>query len=191
STPKATYERLAELRVDFSGSTLWLGDERWVAPDHQDSNGFTARQALGSDHGGELVVPDWALGEPETAAAAYELALDRALGGRSPSLVLLGMGDDGHTASLFPGTKALDVTDRRYVANWVDDKQVWRLTATVPFLASADLVVFLVAGESKASMLERVIERGEPFPSRVVAEAASNVVWMLDASAASRLGRPL
>ncbi|MBT8198580.1 MAG: 6-phosphogluconolactonase [Acidimicrobiia bacterium] len=191
STPRATYERLAEMRADLSGATLWLGDERWVDPDHRDSNARMARESLGTAHGASFVVPDWSLGEPETAAAAYELALDRALEGRPPGLVLLGMGDDGHTASLFPGTRALEVTDRNYVANWVDEKEAWRLTATVPFLASADQVVFLVAGESKAAMVERVIERAEPFPSRVVSDAARDVIWMLDTAAASRLGRPL
>lgn len=187
STPEATYRRLAERRVDLTGATLWLGDERWVPPDHDDANGRMAREALGAAHGAELLVPDWDLGEPETAAAAYELAIDRSLEDRTPDLVLLGMGDDGHTASLFPGTSALAVTDRAYVANWVEAKDTWRLTATIPFLATAHLVVFLVAGESKAAMVRRVLELEEPFPARQVTDAAAGVVWMLDAGAAADL----
>jgi 6-phosphogluconolactonase len=104
-----------------------------------------------------------------------------------PGLVLLGMGDDGHTASLFPGTTALEERERTYVANWVESKEAWRLTATFPLLWSARRIFFVVTGETKGDMLRRILEGGEPFPAQRVAAGAEDATWFLDAAAASRL----
>ena len=98
-----------------------------------------------------MLTPDTTLGDPNIAADAYELLLASELD-PAPDVVLLGMGDDGHTASLFPGTSALEADRPGYVANWVPAMDTWRLTATVPLLTSAQNVIFLVAGESKAGI---------------------------------------
>ena len=117
-----------------------------------------------------------------TGRTAFAAAADE-----RPDLVLLGMGDDGHTASLFPGTDALEVTDRSYVANWVAGKDTWRLTATFPLLWSAREIVFVVTGKAKAAMLARIIDQQEPLPAQRVAAGNPNTTWFLDEAAASLL----
>ena len=97
------------------------------------------------------------------------------------------MGDDGHTASLFPGTDALHESDTSYVANFVPDKG-WRLTATVPLLHSARHLVFLVTGAAKARVLAAVLG-GETFPATLVAAGAENTTWLIDEAAAAHLDR--
>ena len=101
---------------------------------------------------------------------------------------MLGMGDDGHTASLFPETDALEVTDRDYVANWVESKQTWRLTATFPALWAADRIVFMVTGANKAEVVREIIEDEVAYPAQRVAAGADDVLWLFDAAAASRIG---
>lgn len=190
STPKATYARLAAMDVDWDRVTLWLGDERWVPDDHPDSNTGMVRGSLGAG-AVRLLSPDYRLGDPADTAAEYAQRLDAAFeetdeAGR-PGLVLLGMGDDGHTASLFPGTAALEERRSTYVANWVADKDTWRLTATLPLLWSARRIFFIVTGEAKATMVRRIVEEREPFPAQQVAAGAEDVSWFLDDAAASRL----
>lgn len=190
STPRATYERLASMDVDWTGVTLWLGDERWVAADDPESNAGMVRRTL-AVAAARLVAPDHELGDPHEAAAAYAATLEERFGvtddaGR-PGLVLLGMGDDGHTASLFPGTAALDERRRSYVANWVERSGMWRLTATFPLLWAAREVCFIVTGAGKAGIVRRIVEGGEPFPAQQVAAEAAAVTWFLDAAAASQL----
>ncbi len=193
STPEATYALLAERPIDWNKTTLWLGDERWVAADHPDANTGMVRRTLGDRAAERLLAPDYTLGDPEIAAAAYDETLRRLFERHDtearPGLVLLGLGDDGHTASLFPGTAALDVRDRHYVANWVDAKQTWRLSATLPLLWAARKVAFIVTGEGKASMVARIIDGSEPFPAQRVAAGNGAVTWYLDEAAASRLGQ--
>ena len=189
STPEATYERLATSGLDWDVVTPWLGDERWVPPDHPDSNAAMVRRALGPG-GPRLLAPDTTLDDPHDAAERYERLLDETLAadpdGR-PGLVILGIGDDGHTASLFPGTGALGITDRRYVANQIDEEGTWRLTATFPLLWAARKVLFLVQGAGKAAIVKRILEHGIPFPAQRVSEGADDVTWLLDAAAASQL----
>jgi 6-phosphogluconolactonase len=188
STPAATYERLAAGDHEWDKVTLWLSDERWVPGDHPDANARMVRRTLGAG-ARRLVAPRYGLGDPDRAAVAYATELEKAFAGNAgdPDLVLLGMGDDGHTASLFPGTDALDAIGRDYVANWVPAKNVWRLTATLPLLWSAERIIFVVTGEAKAGMLSRILDDGEPFPARRVAAGADDVRWMLDEAAASQL----
>lgn len=186
NTPRATYERLAGLAVDWSDTTLWLGDERWVPEDHPDSNAGMARAAFVDHVGASLLPLDHAIGDPVLAARAYDRALQHAFGGRGPGLVLLGLGDDGHTASLFPGTAALQSRRAGYVATWVETKNVWRLTATLPLLWQARHIVFLVTGSAKAAVLAQ-IAADHPYPAQQVASGASNVTWLIDEAAASRL----
>jgi len=98
---------------------------------------------------------------------------------------MLGMGDDGHTASLFPGTEALRITNREYVANWVPQHDTWRLTATFRLIAAADLVLFVVTGSRKAPMIAAVAA-GADVPSAQVT-ARTQVRWILDQDAAAGL----
>lgn len=183
STPRAAYERLCTAPVDWSRVDLWLSDERWVPPDHPDSNGRMARETL-ADHIPATFHPvPWFADRPaEEAAAEYAATIDRICGDR-PDVVLLGMGDDGHTASLFPGRPTLTAGGTSYVADLVPGKGT-RLTATVGLLHSARHIVFLVAGATKAPVLAGALD-GEPYPATLVAQGADDVTWIVDEAAAA------
>jgi 6-phosphogluconolactonase len=187
STPAATYESLAKRSVDWSKVIMWLGDERWVPHDHSESNTRMIRKTLVDAVVGRLLAPDTAFGEPASAAAEYAGALTEVFHDGRPDVVLLGMGHDGHTASLFPGTAALESDAGTYLANWVDEKDSWRLTASLPLLWSAREIVFLVQGKNKASVLAQIIDEGHPYPAQRVASGADSVRWMVDSAAASQL----
>src|SRR5688500_8238638 len=140
STPKALYELLASDdfrdRIDWPNVEIYFGDERTVPPDHKDSNYSMANEALlrrvpikpENVHRmrGEI--------DPNDAAVAYGKLLKERFGDGGPDMILLGMGDDGHTASLFPGTEALNETKHRAVANRVDKLSTTRITLTAPFI---------------------------------------------------------
>lgn len=193
STPKSAYELLAGTYrddVDWSGVHVFFGDERSVPPDHEDSNYRMANEALlsrvpvGSVHRvrGELPPPE--------AAADYESELRGFFGGPPVfDLVLLGIGEDGHTASLFPRTPALDVTDRLAAANPVEKLGTTRITLTIPALNASREVAFLVAGEGKAEALQEILEGdADPhdYPAKLV-RPAGGVAWMADRAAARLL----
>ncbi len=190
-TPRATHERLRTAAVDWDRVTMWLADERWVPADHEESNERMARETLVDDTGSRLVAPVFG-DDPHDAAAAYAVTLDEIWierdGVAAPDIVMLGLGEDGHTASLFPSTAALTERGTTYVANWVEAKQVWRLTATMRLLWSARTIVFLVTGRAKADMVARIIDDEQPYPAGLVsAGARGEVVWMLDRAAAQLL----
>ena len=187
STPRAAYGYLAERKLDWSTVIMWLGDERWVPHDHRESNTRMVREVLADRVVAPLLAPDTAFGEPTAAAASYSAVLGDIFYEGRPDLVLLGMGDDGHTASLFPGTAALKADESIYVANWIEQKKTWRLTASLPLLWSARELVFLVQGEAKADVLAEIIDDDRPYPAQRVAAGADAVRWMLDEAAASRL----
>ena len=191
STPAATYRELATRPIDWSRVDLWVGDERWVPPGDAASNVAMARTALGVVPGRRVLAPPWAEGlTPGQSAEAYERLLRARFGGAplSPGVVLLGIGDDAHTASLFPGTAALDVTDRDYVANFVPQHGTWRLTLSLPAIHRADLVVFLVAGAGKAAALARILEGEDAdLPARRVATGPQRTLWLVDEAAAAHL----
>lgn len=199
STPKATYEILASeygspSDLDWSKVHVFFGDERAVGPDHEDSNYRTAHESLlsrvpiGSVHRmqGELSPPE--------AASLYEEELKSFFGlgpGEAPrfDLVMLGIGDDGHTASLFPRTPALDADDRWAVENPVEKLGTTRLTLTVPTLNAARRAFFLVAGESKAEALREILDGdADPrdYPAKLV-RPAEGATWMVDRAAAGLL----
>jgi 6-phosphogluconolactonase len=195
STPKVTYEILAREYggpddLDWSKVHAFFGDERSVPPDHEDSNYRVAREALlshvpvGSVHRmrGEM--------EPREAAALYEKELEEFFGGPPVlDLVLLGIGEDGHTASLFPDTPALDARDRWAVENPVEKLNTTRLTLTVPAVDAARKVAFLVAGEGKAEALEEILEgdaNPHKYPAKLVRPEAE-LAWMVDRAAARLL----
>jgi len=184
STPKAMHGYLRSLDVDWDRLNLWLGDERWVPADHPESNARMARDTLASFVGGRLHEIPYGQ-DPEIAAADYSSTLTNLFD--APDLVLLGIGDDGHTASLFPGSPALEM-DGIYVAHFVPSKDVFRLTATFDFLSTAKKIVYLVSGEGKADALTELLEgSADPLPARRVADNASDVTWLVDDAAAARL----
>ncbi|MDJ0952292.1 MAG: 6-phosphogluconolactonase [Acidimicrobiia bacterium] len=186
-TPAATYQKLAGGSLDWSKVVMWLGDERWVPHDHAESNTRMARETLVDPVLGRFLAPNTAFGAPEDAAADYSQTLNDVFHQGRPDLVLLGIGDDGHTASLFPGTDALEAESGVYLASWVEQKNTWRLTASMPLLWSAREIVFLVQGQSKAQILSQIVDDGDPYPAQRVAQGADNVRWMVDAAAAGRL----
>lgn len=205
STPRQLYSLLASVRftapIDWSRVDFFWGDERCVPPSNAESNYRMARETLL-----DAIAPDPArvhrmMGEvePADAAMAYERQLHDFFAvppaGPSPSfdLVLLGMGADGHTASLFPGTAALNETQRWVVVNRLSLNASPRLSLTFPILNAASHVLFLVSGPGKAACLKQVLERppaGDPVPAQRVRPRRGQLEWMVDADAASRLRAP-
>src|SRR5688500_17689742 len=179
STPRALYARLASpacaTRIDWAKVHLFWGDERCVPPEHADSNYRMARETLLD----KVAIPAANIhrmrgeDEPAVAAIAYEAELRSTLPTVRPrfDLVLVGMGDDGHTASLFPGLKAVRETVRWAMAEYVAAVAMWRLTLTPVALNGAAHVLFLVSGADKSTMLRRVLEgpaHPDALPAQVV-----------------------
>ncbi len=186
STPPLVHRSLATRDIAWQRVTAWMTDERWVPRDHQDSNQRMARETLVDATGVSFLAPDTSAKDPRAAALAFEHTLKTfGIGGNRHSVVMLGMGPDGHTASLFPDTEALTIDDRLYVANWVDAQDAWRLTATYSLLNSGDTVVFVVTGENKAEMVKH-IANGDRYPASGVAPRGE-ARWLLDEGAASLL----
>lgn len=193
STPRRLYERLAAPpwrdRLPWPRLHLFWGDERFVPPEHPDSNFGMARQALLS----RVPLPPGNLhpmptdGTPEQAAAAYEAELKAFYGAASldPArplfdATLLGLGPDGHTASLFPGNAALD-EQRAWCVAVIGARPEPRLTLTLPVLNSSRAVAFLVEGAGKRDILRR-IRRGEDLPAQRV-RPAGELWWLIDKAA--------
>ncbi len=189
STPRVTYTRLVDQDLDWARVQIFLGDERWVDTDHEDSNARMAREAFVEEIEATFHVLPTHFESPHEAAEHYEQTLAELFGSEQfhADLVILGLGTDGHTASLFPGTKALDETDRLFVANWLPDTELWRLSATFRLLHHASEVLFLVTGETKAEVVAQILEGGIAYPARTVMEGAADVTWYLDKAAASLL----
>ena len=196
NTPKPVYARLASARLDWSRVHVYFGDERCVPPDDLLSNYRMAKEALLD----RIAIPPANVrrmrGEnpPEAAAAQYEEALRSGLGadGRL-DLVLLGLGDDGHTASLFPGLAAVTETQRWVFASYVEAAGRWRISLTPPVINAAGLVAFLVEGAGKADVLRRVLlgpRQPVVLPAQAIRPAERPALWLLDAAAAAKLDRP-
>lgn len=188
SGPGAAYERAAERAPDWGRVTLWWGDERCVPPDDELSNYRLAERTLLEN----LEVPPRSVhrirGELAPADAAREL--DEALAGVELHFMLLGLGPDGHMASLFPGSPQLDVTDRRATHGPAGlEPLVERVTMTLPTIQSANRIVFLTSGEEKADAVARAFG-GEPthdVPASLARLAPVPVEVYLDEAAASKL----
>lgn len=186
STPASTYVRLRSADVDWSSVDAWLSDERWVPPDDERSNARMAKEALADHVDITLHRPIWGdFVQADDSAAHYEAKLRSIHAGARPDLILLGMGDDGHTASLFPDTKALAERRRWFVANFVPEQDELRLTATFPLLWSAREIILLVAGAGKAEAVRDSFSGATPAGQ--LGQAKGKVTWHLDTAAASLL----
>ena len=190
STPRAAYQRAAEMGLDWSGATLWFGDERCVPPDDENSNYRMVKEALLDRIEGEPPGVRRMPGErgPHAGAEDYERELRERLGEALPrlDLVLLGLGPDVHTASLFPNQPAIQEADRAVVG--VEEAgmppHVPRITMTLPLINAARQVVFLIAGEDKSDAVRQAFGEGSGPAGMVDAD-----VVLLDEGAASRLPR--
>jgi 6-phosphogluconolactonase len=206
STPRDTYRRLATealvSRVMWSRVQVLWGDERCVPPDHVESNYRMARETLLD----RVPVPAANVhrihgeDDPATAAGVYEATLrallrtpagpPTATAGARIDLVLLGLGDDGHTASLFPGSAAVHEQTRWVMAAHAAAASMWRITLMPAVINAAAEVLFLVFGGAKAGILRRVIDgprRPEELPAQAIAPSNGRVRWCVDAAAAADL----
>ncbi len=198
-TPRPIYARLTTAgygdRIDWSKVHIFFGDERCVPPDDSRSNYRMAREAL-LDH---VALPAENMhrirGEEEPALEALryeqEIArLYRSAGFPAFDLILLGMGDNGHTASLFPGTAALREHTRWVVAQYVEVMSTWRVTFTAPLINAARHVAFLAKGAGKAQMLWNVLEgpyQPDVLPSQLIQPVSGELHWFVDAAAAAKV----
>lgn len=195
STPKPLYEAIATQDLPWDNIHVFWGDERYVPADHPDSNQRMARQAWLD----KVPIPASNIhpiptdeADPALAAQKYDRELQqffKTKPGEFPAfdIVLLGMGDDGHTASLFPHTPALQVCDRLITVGNKDGQP--RITFTVPLINSARTILFIVAGADKQMALSHVFvpnEDTETYPSRLIQPQTGELWWLLDATAAGQ-----
>jgi 6-phosphogluconolactonase len=189
SSPRRAYELAAARDTDWSGATVWFGDERCVPPDHEWSNYAMAEAALLSRLSARPTVHrmEGELG-PDAGAGAYEALIREHLGAEPRwDLLLLGLGPDAHTASLFPSKSEKDVTDRLVVGvpEAGMEPQVPRISLTIPALDAARHVVFLVTGESKREAVRRAFVDEDPTsPATRVRPPAGELTVLLDPAAA-------
>ncbi|MDQ3907512.1 MAG: 6-phosphogluconolactonase [Acidobacteriota bacterium] len=216
STPRRVYELLAgeefAARVDWPRVQIFFGDERCVPPDDAESNYRMARESLLSrvNVPAENVHRMRGEGDPPASARLYEEELRAFFGARGGDedesytvktgasdlprfdLIMLGMGDDGHTASLFPRSPALEVKDEWVAANWVEKFGAYRLTLTAPVINNAAHVLFVVTGAGKADRLREVVEGPRDpsrLPSQLIRPSRGALDWYVDQAAASKLNR--
>lgn len=188
NTPRPVYTELARVGRDlpWERTLITFGDERCVPPNDEQSNYRMARETLFAP----AVIPDKSVmrmrGEidPQIAAQEYQDHVDVLAAPRGEQvyrhdLILLGLGDDGHTASLFPGTAALDETTRRVTANFVPKFNAWRLTFTFPLINHARHICFLVNAAKQADLVERVLNGDAKYPASRVNPSAGEVTWIL------------
>jgi len=200
SSPESVYKLLA--REDYASEIEWSkvfvfwGDERWVSLDDERSNAGMAYNSL-LNHvpiPSDQIFPMWESDrKPEEFAEGYEELLRDQLGTDGQfDLILLGMGEDGHTASLFPGTEVLAEKERWVVSYYLESQQMYRITLTAPLLNRAKKIVFLVFGAAKADAMFEVLEgkRNElVYPAQLINSESKQVIWLADELAASRLTR--
>ena len=195
STPKPLYELMAtepwRNRVDWSKTHFFWGDERYVPPTDKQSNFKMANDAWIS----KVPVPAENVYRiptqpetPEDAAQDYEDEIRKLLGSRPQiDFNLLGVGTNGHTASLFPGRPTLHVRDRLVIADDIPEVKMWRITFTFPFINDSRLIVFLVSGKDKASVMQEVLRGArdpERLPSQLIHPNGGQLVWLADEAAA-------
>ena len=206
STPRRTFELLARepfaSRVNWSRVHVVWGDERCVPPTSAESNYRMARESL-LDHVPiplENVHRMHGEDDPERAAASYEMTLrtlfqtlngpPSAEPGRNIDLALLGLGDNGHTASIFPGSAIVDEQARWVLSEYVSAVSMWRITMTAPLLNASTEILCLVSGRTKASILRQVLEgprNPRELPAQLIAPTLGRTEWLVDRAAASDL----
>jgi 6-phosphogluconolactonase len=201
STPRRMHQILAAAPlkevIPWNRVRILFGDERCVPPDHADSNYRMARETLLAQvpiDAGRIHRMEGELG-PEEGSARYEATVRRVVEpgpSEDPSLelIFLGMGDDGHTASLFPGTPAVRESSRLVTAGYNANLKSHRITFTPRLINAAKLVVFVVSGAGKAGVLHRILEEQGPVdehPSRAVSPSHGAVLWLVDRPAAAQL----
>jgi 6-phosphogluconolactonase len=199
-TPQRTYELLAQPRssqkVPWQQVHVFWGDERCVPLDDPQSNARMTREAL-LDH---VPIPDAQVHpircaqDPEQAAEEYAAELKEHLGPQHFDLIFLGLGENGHTASLFPGTDILEERTRWTGAVYIAELDMWRVTLTAPLINEAAAIAFLVAGASKAEIVHRVLEGPHDpkhLPAQLIQPVNGIMYYLLDAKAASKLSERL
>jgi 6-phosphogluconolactonase len=195
STPKLLYELLAEryrAAINWAKTEVFFGDERCVPAEHPESNYHMAREALLSKVPipGDNVYRMRGEIEPEEAAKEYGLMLKEKFGEGGFDLILLGLGEDGHTASIFPRTPAVREAKHRCMANYVEKSTTgksWRITLTAPFINRCQHILFMVVGTNKTEALKRVLEGPEDaelYPAQLIKPQAGKLTWLVDAAAA-------
>jgi 6-phosphogluconolactonase len=201
STPKSLYNLLAtnaRTALPWDRMFFFWGDERHVPPTDPDSNYRMADETMLSKipvAAGNVFRMKSENPDAAAVAEAFEQTLRKFFQletGQVPTfdLILLGMGPDGHTASLFPGTTALQEKSRLVVANWVEKMKTYRITLTLPVLNAARCVTFLVSGTDKAPALHAVLEEdvpGDQYPAKLVKPNDGKQIWLIDRAAASQL----
>src|SRR5579863_8355806 len=197
STPRGMFSLLASEKIPnipWDKICFFWGDERHVPPDHADSNYRMANEAILSKvpvHAENVFRIPAEIGDPQVVANIYEQTIQNVFGlqpGQFPrfDLILLGMGPDGHTASLFPGTEALRETKRIFVANWVAKMNDFRFTLTYPAINHAANIAFLVSGTDKAATLKQVLEDpAAGLPAQKIQPENGKLEWFVDQPAAS------
>ena len=193
NTPRPIYQELAKIGSDLPWERVFItfSDERCVPPDDAKSNFRMARESLLHP----AAVPERSVArlrgelDPQVAAQEYEEQLEVLAAQKGEmvfrhDLVLLGLGDDGHTASLFPGTAAVEESVRKVVANFVPKLDAWRLTFTYPLISHARRVCFLVDGNKQQELLAKVLEPDAPFAASRVNSLATDVTWIIGEAAA-------
>jgi len=195
STPKLLYQLLADPNEPFRDQIPWSSthffwsDERHVPPDHPDSNYRMANEALlahvpVSQNNVHRVLSE----NPDAAAAAeaYETVLWALSENGLPrlDLILLGLGTDGHTASIFPGSEVLHETKRLVAAPWVEKLKTYRITMTLALLNNGASVVFLISGKEKAGIVKEVLEGPPQYPAQAIRPTNGELLWLLDKDAA-------
>ena len=196
STPKRLYQLLAmptfARNIDWKKVLLFWGDERFVPHTHEDSNYKMVKEAL-LDH---IKIPKKNIfampvkGNAADCAVQYEQKIESALGKKMQiDLTLLGMGDDGHTSSLFPGTDVLNERKRFIKEVWVESKQTFRLSSTYQLINNSREAMFLVAGAAKAPVVKHIFAKNaqQKFPVQQVDLKKGSAIWMLDEAAISLL----
>jgi len=199
STPKLLYGLLAEepyrSRIEWGRGEIYFGDERVVPPDHADSSYRMANEALWSRVPLKPENVHRMRGEIDANEAAIEYGrlLKAKFGEGGMDLTFLGLGEDGHTASLFPYTPALQETHHRCVSQFVEKSttgESWRITMTAPFINRSKVVAFLVNGAGKAARVAEVIYGPRDpmrLPSQLIEPASGKLIWMVDKAAAGNL----
>jgi len=187
NTPRSVYAEMAKRDLPWKKFLFTFGDERCVPPENDESNFRMANEALFRP----ASVPDSSILrmrgeiEPVLAAKEYEAQLDVLAAKRGEKiyehdLILLGLGDDGHTASLFPGTEALSETERRVIANYVPKFNSWRLTFTFPLIFAARTVCFLIGANKDPKLIERIFSGDSALPAARVDQNAKSVTWIIE-----------